>query len=63
MNIDKKLSKKSQVIDCKNCNLKNHYRYTREELIEIGQNSKTIIKPCISDFCMSVVWLNYKLED
>jgi hypothetical protein len=55
--------RRAQVINCHACDLKNHYRYTREELIDRFYNPNgPVIKPCISDHGMDVIWLNYKLE-
>lgn len=54
----------AQVINCHSCDLKHHYRYTREELIDrFYRPNGPAIKPCIADHCMDVIWLNYKLED
>ncbi len=54
----------ARTINCKSCDCKLHYRYTREELVDrFYRPNGPAIKPCISDHCMDVIWLNYKLED
>ena len=52
------------IINCSSCGKKEHYRYTREELVDRFYNPNgPLIKPCIADHAMDVIWLNYKLED
>jgi hypothetical protein len=60
--MNKNSSRNPQVINCNVCDKKYHYKYTREDLVELYHPKQSLIKPCISDYCMGVVWLNYKIE-
>lgn len=63
MNKDDKKNRNPVIMNCSVCDLKPHYRYTREEIMELHHPKRKVIKPCKSDFCMDVLWINYKLED
>lgn len=64
MNKNEKSVREGMTINCRACDSKLHYRYTREELVDrFYRPDGPKIKPCISDHCMDVIWLNYKLED
>lgn len=53
-----------RTINCSSCDKREHYRYTREELIDrFYKPNGPLIKPCITDYTIDVIWLNYKLED
>lgn len=58
-----KLTHEGRVINCKSCDSKYHYRYTRDQLVDLYDPKAPMIKPCIYDNCMEAIWLNYKLED
>jgi hypothetical protein len=55
--------RKPTIINCHICDKKYHYKYTREELMDLYHPKMSTLNPCIRDFYMDYVWLNYKLED
>lgn len=63
MNKNEKTVRKAQIMNCQICDKKVHYKYTRDEIIDLHHPKRPLIKLCTSDYCMEIIWLNYKLED
>lgn len=60
---DKNSKRKAQMVNCRACDKKQHYRYTREELQKLYVPGSPITKICFSDHGMENMWLNYIIED